>query len=581
MFPALLFSTMSTRGCKNSANSFCYICGEFVIKKHQRNITDFVKKVYLAYFGTRLGDQDKSWAPHKVCYVCVEDLRKWSKKEKKTFKFAIPMIWREPTNHSDDCYFCSVDITGHNSKNKKVISYPNLLSAIRPVEHSEVLPVPEPPDDLNSIETELSSDVQSGLDEQDDEDFQCSMENVEPKLFNQIELNDLVRDLGLTKEKAELLGSRLKEKNLLTVGTNIYVYRKREQQFSQFFEQEGDLVYCSDIPALINEFGIEYKKEDWRLFIDSSKTSLKAVLLHNGNMYASIPVGHSVHMKESYENLEIVLNKIDYSAHGWMICGDLKVLCMLLGQQGGFTKFPCFLCEWDSRARDQHWCKKNWPKRKSLKPGEKNIVRKKLVDPKNVLLPPLHIKLGLMKQFVKALPKDGPCFKYLCKKFPHISEAKLKEGIFVGPDIRKMMFDINFESTMTFNEKEAWVSFKQVVTKFLGNKKDPGYVSIVANMLKKFQYLGCLMSLKIHFLDSHLDYFPDNLGDVSEEQGERFHQDIKLMEKRYQGRWNTSMMADYCWSLHRDVQQATHRRKSYTRSFKEKRERKYKPIPSS
>lgn len=581
MFPALLFSTMSTRGCKNSANSFCYICGEFVIKKHQRNITDFVKKVYLAYFGTRLDDQDKSWAPHKVCYVCVEDLRKWSKKEKKTFKFAIPMIWREPTNHSDDCYFCSVDITGHNSKNKKVISYPNLLSAIRPVEHSEVLPVPEPPDDLNSIETELSSDVQSGLDEQDDEDFQCSMENVEPKLFNQIELNDLVRDLGLTKEKAELLDSRLKEKNLLTVGTNIYVYRKREQQFSQFFEQEGDLVYCSDIPALINEFGIEYKKEDWRLFIDSSKTSLKAVLLHNGNMYASIPVGHSVHMKESYENLEIVLNKIDYSAHGWMICGDLKVLCMLLGQQGGFTKFPCFLCEWDSRARDQHWCKKNWPKRKSLKPGEKNIVRKKLVDPKNVLLPPLHIKLGLMKQFVKALPKDGPCFKYLCKKFPHISEAKLKEGIFVGPDIRKMMFDINFESTMTFNEKEAWVSFKQVVTKFLGNKKDPGYVSIVANMLKKFQYLGCLMSLKIHFLDSHLDYFPDNLGDVSEEQGERFHQDIKLMEKRYQGRWNTSMMADYCWSLHRDVQQATHRRKSYTRSFKEKRERKYKPIPSS
>lgn len=581
MFPALLFSTMSTRGCKNSANSFCYICGEFVIKKHQRNITDFVKKVYLAYFGTRLGDQDKSWAPHKVCYVCVEDLRKWSKKEKKTFKFAIPMIWREPTNHSDDCYFCSVDITGHNSKNKKVISYPNLLSAIRPVEHSEVLPVPEPPDDLNSIETELSSDVQSGLDEQDDEDFQCSMENVEPKLFNQIELNDLVRDLGLTKEKAELLGSRLKEKNLLTVGTNIYVYRKREQQFSQFFEQEGDLVYCSDILALIDEFGIEYKKEDWRLFIDSSKTSLKAVLLHNGNMYASIPVGHSVHMKESYENLEIVLNKIDYSAHGWMICGDLKVLCMLLGQQGGFTKFPCFLCEWDSRARDQHWCKKNWPKRKSLKPGEKNIVRKKLVDPKNVLLPPLHIKLGLMKQFVKALPKDGPCFKYLCKKFPHISEAKLKEGIFVGPDIRKMMFDINFESTMTFNEKEAWVSFKQVVTKFLGNKKDPGYVSIVANMLKKFQYLGCLMSLKIHFLDSHLDYFPDNLGDVSEEQGERFHQDIKLMEKRYQGRWNTSMMADYCWSLHRDVQQATHRRKSYTRSFKEKRERKYKPIPSS
>lgn len=572
---------MSNRGCKNSADSFCYICGEFVIKKHQRNITDFVQKVYFSYFGIKLGDQDKSWAPHKVCYVCVEDLRKWSKKEKKAFKFAVPMVWREPRNHTDDCYFCSIDITGHNSKNKKVISYPNLISAIRPVKHNVDLPVPEPLDDLNSVQTEMFSDVQSELDEQDDEEFHCTTGNIEPNLFTQIELNDLVRDLGLTKEKAELLGSRLKEKNLLAVGTSIYVYRKREQQFSNFFVQEGDLVYCSDIPGLMNEFGVEYKKEDWRLFIDSSKTSLKAVLLHNGNTYASIPVGHSVHMKESYENLEIVLNKIGYSAHGWMICGDLKVTCMLLGQQGGFTKFPCFLCEWDSRARDQHWCRKNWPVRESLKPGEKNILRKNLVDPKNILLPPLHIKLGLMKQFVKALPKDGPCFKYLCQKFPKLSEAKLKEGVFVGPDIRKMMFDVTFETTMTINEKEAWVSFKQVVTKFLGNAKDPEYGTIVANMLKKFEKLGCLMSLKVHFLNSHLDYFPENLGDVSEEQGERFHQDIKLMEKRYQGRWDINMMGDYCWSLHREAQHATHRRKSYTRSFKEKRERKYKPIPSN
>lgn len=66
----------------------------------------------------------------------------------------------------------------------------------------------------------------------------------------------------------------------------------------------------------MKKFGVEYKKKDWRLFIDSSKTSLKAVLLHNGNTHASILVGHSVHMKESFENLAIVLNKIGYSAHG-------------------------------------------------------------------------------------------------------------------------------------------------------------------------------------------------------------------------------------------------------------------------
>ena len=99
------------------------------------------------------------------------------------------------------------------------------------------------------------------------------------------------------------------------------------------------MVYCSDIADLMSEFGIEYKKEEWRLFIDSSKTSLKAVLLNNGNTYASLPVAHSVHMKESYENLDVVLNKINYSAHSWMICWDLKVLCMLLGM---IYKIPMF-----------------------------------------------------------------------------------------------------------------------------------------------------------------------------------------------------------------------------------------------
>jgi hypothetical protein len=43
------------------------------------------------------------------------------------------------------------------------------------------------------------------------------------------------------------------------------------------------------------------------------------------------------------------------------------------------------------------------------------------------------------------------------------------------------------------------------------------------------------MSTKLHFLHAHLDYFPENLGDVSDEHGERFHQDILIMEKRYQG----------------------------------------------
>jgi hypothetical protein len=74
-------------------------------------------------------------------------------------------------------------------------------------------------------------------------------------------------------------------------------------------------------------FGVEYKANVWRLLIDSFERSLKAVLLHNGNNYASLPIGHSVYLKESYENHEPVLTRIGCTAHDWMICGDLKVLC--------------------------------------------------------------------------------------------------------------------------------------------------------------------------------------------------------------------------------------------------------------
>lgn len=483
------------------------------------------------------------------------------------------MIWREPKNHSDDCYFCSCCVQGFNLKNKKEISYPNLPSAIRPTPHGPELPVPTPPATLDNI---LDKPDQQSSSDDDSEDCFDPGSN-EPKLFKHTELNDLVRDLGLPKDSAEVLGSRLKERHLLAPGTSFSWYRYREKEFLPFFSQESNLVFCNNIPEVMRLFKITYEPEEWRLFIDSSKRSLKAVLLHNGNLYVSVPIGHSVHLKECYENLELVLTKIGYSNHNWTVCGDFKVISMLLGQQSGYTKFPCFLCEWDSRDRKQHYFIKEWPKRNTLVPGIKNVERKSIVDPKKILLPLLHIKLGLMKQFVKALPKEGECFQYLCAQFPGLSDAKLKEGVFVGPDIRKLLKDEGFLSKMETKEKNAWISFKKTVTGFLENNKDPNYKTIVADLLKHYKVLGCNMSVKVHFLHSHLDYFPENLGAVSKEQGERFHQDIKEMERRYQGRWNVNMMADYCWVLKREDAQ-DHKRKSTKRSFHEKRQRFYKDL---
>ena len=101
------------------------------------------------------------------------------------------------------------------------------------------------------------------------------------------------------------------------------------------------------------------------------RNSLKAVLLHNKNMLPSIPVGYAAHMKETYEKMKNVLQCINYEQYCWQLCGDFKVIAILLGLQPGYTKYCCFLCEWDSRARHEHCLKKEWPKRSTLKAGTK------------------------------------------------------------------------------------------------------------------------------------------------------------------------------------------------------------------
>ena len=65
----------SRRKCSDDPNVLYYICGDYTVKEQRKPITDFIKKAYFAYFGIRLGDQDKSWAPHIVCKTCTEILR--------------------------------------------------------------------------------------------------------------------------------------------------------------------------------------------------------------------------------------------------------------------------------------------------------------------------------------------------------------------------------------------------------------------------------------------------------------------------------------------------------------------------
>ena len=239
----------------------------------------------------------------------------------------------------------------------------------------------------------------------------------------------------------------------------------------------------------------------------------------------------------------------------------------LLGQQSGYTKHACFLCMWDSRDKANHWVKKDWGPRITLRAGDKNIINEPLVPRDRTILPPLHIKLGLIKQLAKALDKDGESFKYICRSFLGRSIEKLKAGIFDGPDIRKLMQGENFIVSMNPLEADVWRGFVGVVQNFLGNRRVANFEEVLQNMLDVYQRLGSNMSIKVHFLHNHLDRFPANCGAVSDEQGEHFHQDIKEMKTRYQGRWDGRMMVDYCCSIKRVNPKVNHSRQSRIRKF--------------
>jgi len=133
------------------------------------------------------------------------------------------------------------------------------------------------------------------------------------------------------------------------------------------------------------------------------------------------------------------LGKIKYDEFKRKLCGDLKVVALLLVMQLGYTKYCCFLCEWGSRDKKNHCVNKLWLKRTSPTPGVKHVVIPPLVLPEKIYLPPLRINLGLMKNFVNGMAKTGCEFEYMRNKFPNVSDAKMKEGIFMGPQIRELI----------------------------------------------------------------------------------------------------------------------------------------------
>jgi len=332
-------------------------------------------------------------------------------------------------------------------------------------------------------------------------------------------------------------------------------------------------VFCNDVCSVMEFLGHEFNPDQWRLFIDSSKVSLKVFYSTTEIKFPSIPLAHSANMKKRYESMKLLLGKIKYDELKFKLCGDLKVVAPLLGMQPGYTKYCCFLCEWGNRDKKNHYVNKLWPQRTSLTPGEKNVVSPPLVLPGESFSAPFVYKAGprgkKKKNSVKRMDKTGRGFEYLRNRFPNVSDAKVKKCIFIGLKIRELIQDKQVDKDQNETERNVWLSFTRICKDFLGNHKAANYQDAVQDLMTSYKAMGCNMRLKIHFLESHLHFFspPENLGEVSDEHGERFHQDILAMEKWYQGKWTSSMLADYCWTLKREVPEANYRRKSYASTF--------------
>lgn len=101
----------------------------------------------------------------------------------------------------------------------------------------------------------------------------------------------MCRRLALTQRKSRLLAKMLREDCLLLPGVEIRT-QSRQAEFEPYFTKDSDedLAYCSNIRGLMEKLKIDYDVDDWRLFIDGSKSALKAVLLHNDGAYRPIPI---------------------------------------------------------------------------------------------------------------------------------------------------------------------------------------------------------------------------------------------------------------------------------------------------
>lgn len=134
---------------------------------------------------------------------------------------------------------------------------------------------------------------------------------------------------------------------------------------------------------------------------------------------------------------------------------------------------------------------------------------------------------------------------FMKKAFPRKSSSKIIVGAFDESQIRKLISKRQeFEEIMEVEFKEAWLAYLEFRQNFLGDYKSSNYKQLAQNLVIAFENQNYLISIKLHYVDAHIDKFPVNCVHQGEQQGELGYQDLKPVERRFQGNIHTSFIAD-------------------------------------
>lgn len=454
--------------CPNR-NLFCYVCGLHTPPDKSRFITKTVVKGFEKFFIMPFLP-NKWYAPEKICDYCRRSLSAIASDDKRhPLKYVTPTIWLTVLDHSiNTCYFClsREQSIGFRYETREQMKHAIVEEVIPAKLRSENCP-------LSPYEMEIQLREEDEQEErqrqqqpmeymdytEDDMNVGTASETVESSthktgesaseylpstskqnvakvkkvhFITQADFNDLVRDSRISQYSAEMWASRLQEWNVVANDFKVTAGRKRSlvENFDQCFSlhEESKIIYCNDIEKLFENFNHPYDPNDWRLFIDGSVESLKGVLLHIGNIHPSVPIIYGKHAKENYNTMQLIFQLIKYDTHRWRVCSDLKIVAILKGIKQGFSKHQCFLCDWEGRKTELHYSNHKWTPRDDHEIGKLSIERDSLVHSTKIILPPLHIKLGLMRNFVRALNKETRQYAYIKTIFPRLSDAKIEAG---------------------------------------------------------------------------------------------------------------------------------------------------------